>query len=60
MGGQVAGTFVSQHRFGFAWGWAPVICGILGGLVGCQIFVQFVFERSRPQIKRYLEDLRDV
>ena len=60
MAGQVAGTFVSQHHFGFAWSWAPVLCGVLGGLVGCQIFIQFAFERSRPQIKKYLENLRDV
>lgn len=60
LGGQLAGTFVSQCRFGFAWGWTSVLCSLLGAQVGCQIFMQFVFERSRPRIKKYLETLRDV
>ena len=60
LGGEVAGTLVSQNRWGFAWGWVPVLCGVLGALVGVQIFIQVVFERSRPRIKKYLEELRDV
>ena len=59
-GGQVAGIFIAQHRWGFAWGWTPILCGVLGASVGVQIFIQFIFERSRPHIRKYLDEVQDV
>jgi hypothetical protein len=56
MCGWAAGVLVSQHR----WGWASFAGAGLGGLAAAQVFIQVVFERSRPKIKRYLEGLRDV
>jgi len=56
MCGWLAGGWVGQNR----WSWVSFAGAVLGGLVAVQAFIQLVFERSRPQIKSYLEDLRDV
>ena len=52
----VVGYVAGSLKFKANWG--AIIGGVLGSQVGFQIYMQVIFERSRPGIRRYLEELK--
>jgi hypothetical protein len=48
----VVGGVVGSYTIGASWG-APV-GAVLGSQIGLQIYTQIIFERTRPEIRRYL------
>jgi len=50
--GCVAGNLIFREK------WGTIFGCVLGSQVGFQIYMQVIFERSRPEIRRYLEELK--
>lgn len=48
------GAFVGSYVLIGPWG--IILGGIPGSQLGIQIFIQFVYQRARPGIRRYLEE----
>ena len=48
--GDLAGSFIFRAN------WGSIIGCVLGSQFGFQIYMQVMFERARPGIRRYLEE----